>query len=154
MTTLSYSLVVFRVKKSEMGKVTTTTRKESSSRMRERPFNNRDQSVDGGDGDNVTGNLQFLVLIIQRVKKNKTMPASAGSGSGGLFAIASQILVFLGNPTILETFACPHQNLSFGPTSNLLWLYPGWLAIASTWTRFVCERCSWLLPPGPHSITP
>ena len=74
MTTLSYSLVVFRVKKSEMGKVTTTTRKESSSRMRERPFNNRDQSVDGGDGDNVTGNLQFLVLIIQRVKKNKTMP--------------------------------------------------------------------------------
>ena len=57
-----------------MGKVTTTTRKESSSRMRERPFNNRDQSVDGGDGDNVTGNLQFLVLIIQRVKKNKTMP--------------------------------------------------------------------------------
>jgi len=83
MTTLSYSLVVFRVKKSEMGKVTTTTRKESSSRMRERP-------------------------------------ASAGSGSGGLFAIASQILVFLGNPTILETFACPHQNLSFGPTSNLV----------------------------------
>ena len=38
MTTLSYSLVVFKVKKRETGKVMTTTRKESSSRMRERPF--------------------------------------------------------------------------------------------------------------------
>ena len=38
MTTLSYSLVVLRVKKRETGKVRTTTRKESSSRIRERPF--------------------------------------------------------------------------------------------------------------------
>ena len=32
----------------------TITRKvlENSSRMRERPFNNKDQRVDGGDGDN------------------------------------------------------------------------------------------------------
>ena len=48
MTTLSYSLVVFRVKKRETGKVRTTTRKESSSRTRERPFKYED---DNGDED-------------------------------------------------------------------------------------------------------
>ena len=57
MTTLSYSLVVFRVKKRETGKVTTTTRKESSSRIRERPFkdeddNNDDENVKDGKEEN------------------------------------------------------------------------------------------------------
>ena len=52
MTTLSYSLVILRVKKREKGKVARTMRKEQSSRRRERP-------------------------------------SSAGSGSGGRLAMAT-----------------------------------------------------------------
>ena len=61
MTTLSYSLVVFRVKKRETGKVTTTTRKESSSRIRERPFKDEDDNK-----------MKMLRMAKRRTKKRET----------------------------------------------------------------------------------
>ena len=80
MTTLSYSLVVFRVKKSETGKVKTTTRKESSSRMRERPF-------EDGDDSNADQDSKDCSDDDDTEERKDDRPASAGSGSGGLFAI-------------------------------------------------------------------
>ena len=63
------TLVVFRVKKRETGKVNITTKKESSSRTRDRP---------------VVNNLTWVSYL--KINMN-IIPASAGSGSGGLFAI-------------------------------------------------------------------
>ena len=116
MTTLSYSLVVFRVKKRETGKVKTTTRKESSSRMRERPF-------EDGDDSNVDQDSKDCSDDDDTEERKDDRPASAGSGSGGLFAILPDPQTLpdpqiLPDPQTLRILANPHQNLPSGPTSN------------------------------------
>ena len=67
----------------------------------------------------------------QRGEQKIERPASAGSGSGGLFAIFSSP-----DPQCVQS-----QNPCSGhETSN--WIYPGWLAIVSGWITLVGWLCS------------
>ena len=72
--------------------------------MRERPFEDEDDS-------NVDQDSKDCSDDDDTEERKDDRPASAGSGSGGLFAI-------LPDPQILRILANPHQNLPSGPTSN------------------------------------